>query len=191
MSAYKRAVAVAAIATIAGIAHWASAQVSPKKSDPTMKEVSYADIGFEVQILSELGQPLGKIVSIRGRWRERPESKDQELGFRVSQINGRAADRDVELLAVNVRPLLLRGMKDAAQTPGNWDWSAAWKEHREPPKPAPGEEWEMKIVSEGGIVGFPMEVQEELGRAGAQMPYLGFVPVHYFISVRKIKADGK
>ena len=168
MSSFSHRTVVISAIILAGMAIAAD---HPGAATVPITSVKYSDLTNSIQIIGELGFPLGKIATIRGRWHENSTSKDPQLSFRVTSADGKAIDPNIELLSENVQPVPLRGEKDPSKSRSVWDWSAAWNTHMEPPKPTAGEEWEMQVVAEGGIVGFPTNVRDELGRGPAQRSY--------------------
>ena len=152
-----------------------------------MKEVKFSELTRDVQIISDLGYPIGKVLRIRGRWKQPQLSKEAGMLFEVAEVEGKAPDHAIELRAANVRPLNVELPMGRRGFEGKWDWTVE-SPVKEAPQPKSGEEWEMQVVSEGGIVGFPSDVLKQIGFPPSQRPYLGFVPVHYFICIRRIEA---
>jgi hypothetical protein len=56
-----------------------------------------------VKVIGRLGCPLGDVISIKGIWVDEI-SKEMELRFRVTEIDGRSLDEPVEFLVGEVLP---------------------------------------------------------------------------------------
>lgn len=133
-----------------------------QKREPKM--VQYSDIPERVQIIGKLGQPLGQLVTIRGRWTAPFPSKPASPVFMVNEVNGRFLNPPTEFK--NVEPVL---GKDAEFT-----------------KKTVGEEWELRGVETGGFEGFSDEVWEELGQQTMQRPPRGFLTRFCYVKAKRL-----
>jgi hypothetical protein len=106
---------------------------------PGLETVAYSDIPERVQIIGKLKQPLGKLVTVHGRWTASFPSKPASPVFVVDSVNGNILDPQAEFDVVE--PVLGKG--------------------GEVTKKAIGEEWELRGVETGGFVGFNDKVWEE------------------------------
>ena len=128
--------------------------------------VHYSDIPERVQIIGKLGQPLGQLVTVRGKWTWPFPSKPAELPvFMVNQVNARPLDPPAEF--DDVQPV--------------------WGKDAEFAKKTVGEEWELRGVETGGFVGFSDKVWEELGQPPMQRPPRGFLTRFCYVKAKRIR----
>ena len=113
--------------------------------------IHYNDIPERVQIIGKLGQPLGQLITVRGKWTASFPSKPASPVFMVNQVNDRHLDPPVEF--DDVEPV--------------------WRKYAEFTRNTVGEEWELRGVETGGFVGFSDKVWEELGQPTMQRPPRG------------------
>ena len=99
--------------------------------NPAPRMVHYSEIPDRLQIIGKLGQPLGRLVTVRGRWTAPFPSSPASPVFMVNQVNGRLLAAPVEF--VDVEPV--------------------WEKDAELAKKTVGEEWELRGVETGGFVG--------------------------------------
>lgn len=149
------------------------------------------DIPEKVQILGVLGQPLGSLVTIRGKWM-RPGGipHDPLPRLHVSLINGKEPEQSVELHDMQVRSYW--GKKGRGPREGeNWDWRVdLWSGTEAPPSATEGETWELMGFETGSFESSSEEVWVEMGRPLLPAkPYWmwGFATRFEFIAVRKIR----
>ena len=128
--------------------------------------VHYSDIPERVQIIGKSGQPLGQLVTVRGRWAgllAKPDKACEPIVFRVNQVNGRPLDPPAKFWA---------------------------KEDAEFTKKTVGEEWELRGVETGGFVGFNEEVWEELlGEPPMQRPPEGFLTRFCYVKAKRVSGS--
>ena len=135
---------------------------SDPKPEPRM--VHYSDIPERVQIIGKLGQPLGQLVTVHGRWTAFL-SKPSSPIFIVNRVNGRPLDPPAEF--EDVEPV--------------------WKEaDADFTKKTVGEEWELRGVETGGFVGFSDKVWQELGQPTMQRPPRGFLTRFCYVKAERI-----
>lgn len=140
--------------------------VGDEKVEP--KKVSYADIPERVQIVGKLGQPLGHIVTVRGKWTTPFPSKPGLLPvFVVTHVDGRLIDPSAEFDVVEA----VLGKEAAVVTR------------------VAGEEWELRGVETGGFEGFSDQVWEELGQQVAARPPRGFLTRFCYVKAKPISAS--
>jgi hypothetical protein len=138
---------------------------SDQKPEPRM--VHYNDIPERVQIIGKLGQPLGQLVTVRGRWTAPFPSKPAAPVFMVNQVNGRPLDPPAEF--DDVEPV--------------------WGKDAEFTKKTVGEEWELRGVETGGFVGFSDKVWEELGQPPMQRPPRGFLTRFCYVKAKRVSGS--
>ena len=79
------------------------------------------DISTKVQIIGRLGQPIGSLLRIRGKWIAQL-SKGVPLHFEVSLINGKELHEKIEIDGELVGPIYSHH-KGRGHKPGElWDW---------------------------------------------------------------------
>jgi hypothetical protein len=98
-----------------------------RSSDP--QQVRASEIGHRVQIVGDLGKPLGELMTIRGHWIKPPpgETKSQFDGweFAVTVVNGTRPDQPVR-----IKKLFLHyfGPRHAGETdPLLYDGDIVWE----------------------------------------------------------------
>jgi hypothetical protein len=67
-------------------------------AEPTVF-VSVQEIGIKVALVGRLGQPLGKPMDVKGKWRlanELESAKDESPKFTVTYVNGQSLKKPVE-----------------------------------------------------------------------------------------------
>ncbi len=174
------------------VTHVVQGQEQGRKNDAAKAEVKYSELTRSTQIISDLGYPLGQILTIRGIWQE-SHLKSGLMVFHVTEIEGKSTKDRIDIVDEDIKPLAFNGKNEPNNMKEKWDWSAAWNVKKEPPKFDIGEQWEMRVFAGGEIRGFPFAVYKELGLgATVQDPYGGhFYPTYYFISARRIKESHK
>ncbi len=66
--------------------------------------INVDDIGTKVTLVGRLGQPLGKMMKLRGSWKyPRGLVKDDSLRFTVTEVNGHKLATPVELNIAQIR----------------------------------------------------------------------------------------
>jgi len=127
-------------------------------------QVMAADIPERVQILGDLGYPIYTVLQVDGTWENPPpRSKDSEIRFRVTHVNGRKLEPSREFSRDRVR-----------SAPGGLG---------EIPDPTAGDTWHVPTcVESGGMVGFPPHVWEEFDVRLPMMPYNGRFMTHLYLS---------
>jgi hypothetical protein len=133
-----------------------------RKREPIM--MHYTDIPGRLQIVGKLGQPLGQLVTVRGRWTAPFPSKPASPVFMVNQVDGRPLDPPAEFD----------------------DVGAVWGKAVEFTRKSIGEEWEARGVETGGFVGFSDQVWEELGQPPMQRPPRGFLTRFCYVKAKRI-----
>lgn len=160
-------------------------------SDTRRVTVRVQDIPERVQILGMLGQPLGSLVTIRGKW-VKPEGIvwDSSPRLHVSVINGKEPKQNVELHDMQVRSYWGKN----GRGPGageNWDWLVdLWRGTEPAPSATDGETWELMGCETGSFDESSEDVWQEMGRPLVpSRPYWmwGFATRFEFIAVRKIQ----
>jgi hypothetical protein len=127
---------------------------TPPPPPGSQSRVHYSDIPRRVQIIGKLGQPLGQLVTVRGRWTAPyPAKPGLPVEFVVNHVNGGTLDPPAQF--DRVEPV--------------------WVKDEEVAKKTVGEEWELRGVETGGFVGFSDEVWEELGQQPMQRLGRGFL----------------
>lgn len=135
-----------------------------QKREP--RKVQYSDIPERVQIIGKLGQPLGQLVSVRGRWTAFL-AKPSPPAFMVNQLNGRLLDPPAEF--DDVEP--------------------AWEKDAEFAERTVGEEWELRGVETGGFVGFSDQVWKEVGLPPSQHPPRGFLTRFCYLKAKRVSGS--
>jgi hypothetical protein len=139
---------------------------SDQKQEPGM--VHYSDIPRRVQIIGKLGQPLGQLVTVRGRWTAPfPSKPGLPVVLMVNQVNSRPLDPPAEF--DDVEPVRGKG--------------------GEITKRAVGEEWELRGVETGGFVGFSDKVWEELEEPPASRPPRGFLTRFSYVKAKRVSGS--
>ena len=109
-------------------------------------QVGYEDILTRVQIIGQLRCPLMEVVTVRGKWSNDKWPTPKETVFVVTQVNGRALNPPAQFL--EIEPV------EKASADLN--------------RKTPGEEWELRGVESGGIVGISPEVLRQLRQTDAK-----------------------
>lgn len=143
------------------------ATASDQKPEPRM--VHYADIPEQVQIIGKLGQPLGQLVTVRGKWTTPFPSKPALPVFVVDQVNGRLLDAPAEF--DEVEPVVGDGGEVGRRVVG--------------------EQWELRGVETGGFVGFSDKVWNELGEPPMQKPPRGFLTRFCYVKAQRASSPGQ
>ncbi len=159
-------------------------------NDKQVTTVLAKDIPDKVQIIGELGQPLGKLTTIRGKWiKPSGVPKDNSLRFQITAVNGKRLDKSVEWHRTQVIAVF-SGEKGRGPKPGEkWDWQYVYDGKSLAPKPEENENWEMQGAEIGGFdIHVCLSTLE-----GMQLPYYRkpFSTHFEFIAVKKINDDGK
>jgi hypothetical protein len=152
------------------------------------KTVNARDLFTKIKVIGILGEPLGALTTIRGKWHQ-VNWKDTEWLFRVSHINGKPTTALVDFKREGIRPIYSAGTP--ATTRGvAWDWKVLHNGKHKPPAVAnlkEGEEWEMMGTESGSfVVGLSDQFWDE---AAVLMQWRAeFEPHYIFLAVRRIQA---
>jgi hypothetical protein len=161
-------------------------QKPPKKK---MIFVRAKDIPKSVQIIGNLGHPLGTLLKIQGKWISPGiYVKDPNLVFHVTLVNGEKPKEKIVLHGLQVKQILSHH-KGRGPKPGElWDWRFEWHGSKAAPTRSEGETWEMMGVENGRFDSFSEEAWQEIGGPIEQMPPFmsGFYTYFEFIAVRKL-----
>jgi len=116
--------------------------------------ISVEDIGTKVTLVGRLGEPLGKLMEVKGTWGY-PDArvKDYSLRFRVSHVNGKRLPKPVEFNVAQVKAATRSGKNAIPQ----------FKDH----KTLEGVSWTLRAYETGRFRGVP----EELDTAASASPY--------------------
>jgi hypothetical protein len=88
----------------------------PDESPPTVSEVRTKDFLEKTKVIGELGQPLGTLVIIRGRWEKSNAGKGEDYYFVISYVNGRRLNKPIEWRSSQISPdYHLRKQKDYSE----------------------------------------------------------------------------
>ncbi|MGO8705437.1 MAG: hypothetical protein ACLQVA_16630 [Candidatus Brocadiia bacterium] len=144
------------------------------------------DIPGTVQIIGRLGQPLGSLLRIRGKW-VYSLAKDDSLYFDVAFVNGMQIGNKVGIM---VEPI--DNVPGGRPKPGDfWDWRTGGEESEPWPMPSEGETWEILGVETGYFDHtYSPEVYKEepsIGTRKMTMWTYGFYTRFQCIAVRKVK----
>lgn len=130
------------------------------KSPPL--SVNVEDIGAKVQLIGRLGQPLGKMMTVSGRWfyPAKPGEllKDDSMRFLVTHVNQKRLTKDVEF---DVSQLHVTGHA------GRKVISTDWREQEK----LDGQKWTMRLYESGQLFLEPQEFRDELNLAPVQVAY--------------------
>ena len=132
-----------------------------------LSTVHYTDIPQSVQIIGKLGQPLGHLVTVRGKWTTPASSKPALPDFVVNRLNDRLLDSAAEF--DQVEPV--------------------WKKDEEFARRTVGEEWELRGVETGGFEGFSDEVWEQTGLQPAQHAPRGFLTRFCYVKAERVSGS--
>jgi hypothetical protein len=163
---------------------------SNESKDRQMITIRAQDIPKTVQILGRLGQPLGSLLTVRGKW-TRPgiNMKDRSLVFHVTLANGKEPDGKVDLHSLLVKPILSDHKGREPKSGELWDWRFDWEGSKPGPTPSEGETWEMLGVETGCFNSYSGDAWREIGSSVPQSPPCmeGFYTPFEYIAVRKLK----
>jgi hypothetical protein len=176
---YYRAVAAFSVLSLA------SSSVSLhglESDDKAPKSIKAADIPKSAVIIGQLGVPLGKIATIRGKWVL--SGPKHTMFFQVTSIDGAKIQESCDLRAIGI---MKTGKKE---NNAKWDWSAEWAATDAPPEPVVDEEWELLGFETGGITGYPEAAYKE--DVCESLKYIAstgyeFSTVFIFTKMRKIE----
>ena len=149
------------------------------------------DIPRSVQILGSLGQPLGRLVTIRGHWvRPGIKAKDRTLEFVVGLVNGEKPAESIVLHGLQIDSILSHHDRGSKSAPP-WDWRFDKKGTEPSPEPVEGETWEMMGVETGHFQDYSPEVWQEIGGPTNQTPPFqrGLYTRFHFIAMKRGPAD--
>jgi hypothetical protein len=156
--------------------------------DKPIITVRAQDIPQSVQILGLFGQPLGSLLTIRGKWiKPGILEKDPSLRFHVDLVNGKKPNESVDLHGLQVNSIFPQ--KGRKQKPGEtWDWRFDPGDTDPPPTPVEGETWEMMGIEKGAFESYSAEAWKEVGAIPDQKPYFmkGFFTRFEFFAVKRI-----
>jgi hypothetical protein len=127
-------------------------------------EVSVEDIGTKVTLVGRLGQPLGKMMEVKGTWSYpllhtrpgEPPAKDDSLRFEVSHVNGKRLPKPVEFHVGLIKAVEKNG-KNAIPK---------YEEH----KTLDGVSWTLRAYETGRFDDVPEGYRKELGEPLRQPP---------------------
>jgi hypothetical protein len=121
--------------------------------------VSVEDIGTKVTLVGRLGEPLGKMMEVKGTWAypEDPRVKDYSLRFRVSDVNGKRLPKPVEFNVAQVEAATPAGGSAIPKPEGH--------------KALDGVSWTLRAYETGRFDDVPEEYRKDLGTAPPQPPY--------------------
>jgi hypothetical protein len=165
---------------------------APANDETGVVTVQASDLLSRVRIIGELGQPLGQLVTIRGKWQPKDGvPKVNELLFETTQINGKKTVTPLVLPHHRVKPIVDRGRSPGHTSTATWDWKADWLGDRKAPNANSGDEWEMVGFETGTIIDwYSKEAHKEFDASLAQGgEESGFVTRYVFIGVRRITND--
>jgi hypothetical protein len=136
--------------------------LSPAEDGDEVAIVKASDLLHKVQVLGNLGKPIGKIVTVRGTWHGPGQRKSADRRFVVSHIDGQPA-QEVEFTEHEVRHVLSGGRP--TEDTEKWDWVAKGKGviKTDPPKAVVGETWELQAFETAKVTGYPATVWEAYG----------------------------
>lgn len=164
---------------------------SNEPKDKKMITVRAHDIPQTVQIIGRLGQPLGSLLTIGGKWiRPGIQAKDRSLVFHVNLVNGREPNENIDLHSLQVRAILPHHQGGRRSKPGeSWDWRFDWGGSEPSPMPVEGEACEMLGVETGSFDSYSGDAWREIGSPIPQTPRCmeGFVTRFEYIAVRKLR----
>lgn len=192
---------VTIVAIILGInASGPGTQNAPK--DKKMITVRAQDIPETVQIIGRLGQPLGSLLTVRGKWIDIGPWKGDSLIFQVDLVNGKDPNPRIPFLGWQVTHIYPLSQDIKGKPSGSWDWRFDFNKFDfetgrpvegivPPPTPLKGENWEMIGVETGYFEDYTEDVWREMFPSGVlpqrPMGESGFVTRFEYIAVRKLK----
>jgi hypothetical protein len=156
--------------------------------DQTGQSVNASDLLKTVQVVGDLGKPLGELTTIRGTW-HRVNRKEATAVFRVSHIDEKPASTKIEFENQNVHAM--SSMGGPAMMKGiSWDWTTAHKGRDTAPKcehTKEGEVWEILGAEHGDLVsGYSQEFWDAIGGASLAQRRGGYHPGFTFIAMRRL-----
>ena len=124
--------------------------------------VSVEDIGSKVTLVGRLGQPLGKMMEVKGTWRMPDDVvKDYSLRFIVSHVNGKPLKEPVEFNVAQI---------DAVSKYGNTAIPKyAWPIEEQ--STLDGVAWTLRAYETGRIDSIPPQYWKERGTLEHARPY--------------------
>lgn len=132
------------------------------EDQPPPATVSVADIGTKVALVGRLGQPLGAMMTLRGRWAYPVESpgpvKDNSIRFTVSHVNGKQLAQPVEFNVAQIDAVSADGK---SAIPGRREGQAALD----------GVSWTFRAYETGRFDKIPEEYWKERGTGPPGLPY--------------------
>ena len=161
-----------------------------ESKDKPITTVRAQDIPKTVQIIGRLGQPLGDLMTIRGKWTSPGRFvKDNALVFHVHLVNGKKPKESPGLYDLQVSAIFPPWGGRKPKRGESWDWRFEWGGSEPSPTPVEGETWEMMGVETGSFVDYSHDVWREIGGPAVQgsPSRAGFVTRFEFIAVRKIR----
>jgi hypothetical protein len=182
---------LAAVVVCCGFAGLGFSGSSQEKNVVT---VSVKDMPDAVRIIGICGQPLGSLITIRGKWvaQVREEvRKDAGPFLEVSLVNGKKPEAAVEFSWSQMNVIFFAGHPGRGSKRGeSWDWRFDWAGTEAAPTPEVGETWEMLGTETGHFDRcYSKEVQKEIGDVPVQMPefsgpsYTSFE----YIAIKRVK----
>jgi hypothetical protein len=161
-----------------------------ESKDKPFTTVRAQDIPKTVRIVGRLGQPLGDLLTIRGKWTSPGLFvKDDTLVFHVNLVNGKKPKESPGLHGLQVSAIFPTWGGRKPKPGESWDWRFHWGGSEPSPTPVEGETWEMMGVETGSFQEYSKDAWREIGGPAAQgSPSMaGFVTRFEFIAVRKIR----
>jgi hypothetical protein len=120
--------------------------------------VSVEDIGTRVTLVGRLGQPLGKMMEVRGTWKyPSRDVKDYSLRFHATHVNGKTLETPVEFNISQIKAVSQRGV-DAIP-------------RGEKRKALDGDIWTMRAYETGRHNAVPADYWKESGQGMPGLPY--------------------
>ncbi len=135
--------------------------------------VKASELFDHVEIIGELGVPLGQVVTIRGQWNY-PNYVAKHAGpiLRVLEVEGRPVTQKLELGPLKISRYPGMGGLSKLKSGGLWSWQRG-SGLNECPRPLDGDIWELRGVEMGWMHRYLPEASG--GRVGATAYPDGFV----------------
>jgi len=131
--------------------------------DDVPRYVRYSDIPTKVKLVGRLGTRLGEeVVTIRGKWKQPDNVKEDTFKFVVTMINGKEIPTPVEIPWTNIEPIGPQG-SITLESDGSRKWVARYNGTERLPPAFEGDEWGMMGFETGHVVGWPLEIRHIFG----------------------------
>lgn len=160
--------------------------VCAEPKDQHIAAVNIGDIPDKVQIVGRLGEPLGALLKVRGKWIPAGLRKDPLPLFHFEQVDGKPLPGNVQFHRGQMTPIDPNGRKTDL-----WDWRFGGGTEAAP-EPVEGENWEMLGVETAVFTWYSKAAMEEASDVPvAQAPsYMaGFYSVFEIIAIKKVGAS--